>query len=163
MACRDLLGPEHAPLDSNASERALRVAALGRKDFLAAGHDDAGENLAGLFSLIGTCEANGVNTVEYLADVLLRVATHPAACIDELLPQRWWHCLATPPEQHLGTCGTLWVRDLLARKQRPRLGTRGNWKRFHPREVCVSRTNVNEAIPLLDKQPVQKTAFGCRG
>jgi transposase len=79
----------HLPIDNNASERALRVAALGRKNFLFVGHDEAGENLAGLYSLIATCEANEVNPVDYLADVLLRVQTHPAARIDELLPQTW--------------------------------------------------------------------------
>jgi len=79
----------HLPVDNNASERALRVAALGRKNFLFVGHDEAGENLAGLYSLIATCEANGFNPVDYFADVLLRVQTHPASRIDELLPHRW--------------------------------------------------------------------------
>ena len=79
----------HLPIDNNASERALRVAALGRKNFLFVGTDEAGENLAGLYSLIATCEANGVNPVDYLADILLRVQTHPASCIDDLLPHNW--------------------------------------------------------------------------
>jgi len=79
----------HLPIDNNASERALRVAALGRKNFLFVGTDDAGENLAGLYSLIATCETNGVNPVDYLADVLLRVQTHAASRIDELLPHNW--------------------------------------------------------------------------
>jgi len=79
----------HLPIDNNASERALRVAALGRKNFLFVGSDEAGENLAGLYSLISTCEVNGVNPVTYLAEVLLRVQTHPAARIDELLPHNW--------------------------------------------------------------------------
>jgi transposase len=83
----------HVPIDNNASERALRVAALGRKNFLFVGTDHAGENLAGLYSLIATCEVNGVNPVAYLADLLLRVQTHPASRIDELLPHRW-----KPPE-----------------------------------------------------------------
>ncbi len=74
---------------NNASERALRVATLGRKNFLFVGTDEAGETLAGLYSLIATCEANEVNPVAYLADVLLRVQTHPAARIDELLPHNW--------------------------------------------------------------------------
>jgi transposase len=79
----------HLPIDNNASERALRVAALGRKNFLFVGTDEAGENLAGLYSLIATCEVNGINPVAYLADVLLRVQTHPASRIDELLPYNW--------------------------------------------------------------------------
>jgi transposase len=88
----------HLPIDNNASERALRVAALGRKNFLFVGTNEAGENLAGLYSLIATCEANGVNPVDYLADVLLRVQTHPASRIDELLPQKWKPMNAEPPD-----------------------------------------------------------------
>jgi transposase len=88
----------HLPIDNNASERALRVAALGRKNFLFVGTDEAGENLAGLYSLIASCEVNGVNPVAYLADVLLRVQTHPASRIDELLPHNW-----KPPEAQPST------------------------------------------------------------
>jgi len=83
------LSDAHLPVDNNASEAALRICALGRKNFLFVGHDAAGENLAGLYSLIATCEVNGVNPLEYLADVLLRVQTHPASRIDELLPHNW--------------------------------------------------------------------------
>lgn len=82
------LADPHLPIDNNASERALRAAALGR-NFLFVGSDEAGENLAGLYSLIAACEVNGVNPVAHLADVLLRVHTHPASRIDELLPHRW--------------------------------------------------------------------------
>jgi transposase len=83
------LSDARLPVDNNASERALRVAALGRKNFLFVGHDEAGENLAGLYSLISTCEANGMNPAAYLADVLIRVQSHPASRIDELLPHNW--------------------------------------------------------------------------
>jgi transposase len=82
------------PIDNNPSENALRAVAVGRKNFLFVGNDTAGENLAGLYSLIGTCEANGINPLEYLADVLMRVQTHPASKIDELLPHNW-----KPPER----------------------------------------------------------------
>jgi len=77
------------PPDNNESEAALRVIALGRKNYLFVGHETAGSNLAGLYSLVATCEANGINPVEYLADVLMRVADVPAKKIDELLPHRW--------------------------------------------------------------------------
>jgi transposase len=87
----------HLPIDNNASERALRVAALGRKNFLFVGTDEVGENLAGLYSLIATCEVNGVNPVAYLADVLLRVQKHPASRIDELLPHHWKPPRPEPP------------------------------------------------------------------
>lgn len=77
------------PLDNNPAERALRAMALGRKNYLFVGSDEAGQNLAGLASLVATCEACGVNPEAYLADVLLRLDSHPAARLDELLPHRW--------------------------------------------------------------------------
>lgn len=83
------LDDEKLPPDNNASESALRVVALGRKNYLFVGNEDAGINVAGLYSLVATCEANGVNPLDYLSDVLLRVQDHPAAKIDDLLPHRW--------------------------------------------------------------------------
>jgi transposase len=77
------------PPDNNRSEAALRVVALGRKNFLFVGHEDAGDNIAGLYSLVATCNAYGVNPVDYLRDVLVRISSHPQARIDELLPDRW--------------------------------------------------------------------------
>ena len=79
----------HVPPDNNRSEAALRVAALGRKNFLFVGHEDAGDNIAALYTLVATCEAHGVNPFDYLRDVLMRVSTHPASDIDALLPHRW--------------------------------------------------------------------------
>ena len=83
------LGNPKIPPDNNRSEAALRVAALGRKNFLFVGHEEAGQNLANLYSLVATCEANGVEPTAYLADVLMRVSSEPAAKLDELLPHRW--------------------------------------------------------------------------
>ena len=77
------------PLDNNESESALRRVALGRKNFLWVGNQAAGENLAGLYSLVATCEANDVNPVAYLTDVLDRVNDHPNSRLDELLPHLW--------------------------------------------------------------------------
>jgi len=82
---------ERLPLDNNRSEGALRKAALGRKTFLFVGHEAAGENLAGLYALVATCEVNDINPEEYLADVLLRVQSHPQSRIGELLPHEWKH------------------------------------------------------------------------
>ncbi len=73
----------------NWSERALRVPALGRKNYLFFGGDEPGENIAGLYSLVQSCEVNGTDPQLYLADVLVRVKRHPHARIDELLPHRW--------------------------------------------------------------------------
>jgi transposase len=83
------LDDPNVPPDNNRSESALRSVALGRKNFLFVGHEDAGDNIAGLYSLVATCEANGVNPIDYLRDVMIRISTHPADRIDELLPDRW--------------------------------------------------------------------------
>jgi transposase len=77
------------PLDNNASERALRRVALGRKNFLFVGDLDSGKNLAGLYSLVATCEARAINPFAYLADVLSRIGEHPQRGLDELLPAAW--------------------------------------------------------------------------
>ena len=76
-------------LDNNLSENALRIIALGRKVFLFVGHHVAGDNLACLQTIVSTCRLHQVNPYEYIKDVLLRIQTHPASKLDELLPQNW--------------------------------------------------------------------------
>jgi transposase len=77
------------PLDNNASERSLRRIALGRKNYLFVGDVASGRSLAGLYSLVATCESRAINPFDYLADVLARVQDHTASAIDELLPDAW--------------------------------------------------------------------------
>jgi transposase len=77
------------PLDNNGSERALRRIALGRKNYLFVHDGDSGASIAGLYSLVATCEARQINPLEYLTDVLARVQDHPTSAIDELLPGAW--------------------------------------------------------------------------
>lgn len=79
-------------IDNNAAERALRVVALGRKNFLFAGSDGGGESAATLYSLIGTAKLNGIDPEGYLRNVLSRIADHPINRIEELLP---WHVAAS--------------------------------------------------------------------
>ena len=73
--------------------RWIDVVQLGRKNYLFVGHPRAGRNLAGLYSLVGSCIANRVEPTEYLTDVLPKI---PGAKTDDeldaLLPDRW-----TPP------------------------------------------------------------------
>ena len=42
-----------------------------------------------LASVLATCVLHGVNPQDYLADVLIRVQTHPTRQLDDLLPHRW--------------------------------------------------------------------------
>lgn len=73
-------------IDNNAAERALRVVALGRKNYLFTGSDRGGERAAAIYSLIGTAKLNDLDPEAYLRDVLSRIADHPINRIEELLP-----------------------------------------------------------------------------
>lgn len=74
------------PLDNNVSERALRVVAIGRKNFGGAGSIAGGEMLACLYSLAASCEAAGVDPFAYFRDVITRVGTEEP---QDLVPARW--------------------------------------------------------------------------
>jgi transposase len=76
-------------LTNNAAERALRGIAIGRKSWLFAGSDRGGERAAAMYALITTCKLNDVDPRVWLADALGRIADHPAARLDELLPWYW--------------------------------------------------------------------------
>jgi hypothetical protein len=82
-------------LSNNAAERALRGIALGRRSWLFAGSDRGGERAAAMYTLIATAKLNDIAPQAWLADVLARIADHPALRLDELLP---WHWKATRPQ-----------------------------------------------------------------
>ena len=69
--------------------RALRIIALGRKNFLLAGSNEHAQNLAILQTIVSRCQLNGVNPYEYIRDLIIRLRTHPKDRLDELLPWNW--------------------------------------------------------------------------
>lgn len=77
------------PLDNNVAERALRIVALGRKNFLFAGHVEGAQNLAVLQTVVATCALHRVNPYEYIKDLLIRMQTLPASQIEDVLPWNW--------------------------------------------------------------------------
>ena len=79
-------------IDNNAAERSIRPIALGRKNWLFAGSDKGGERAAGILSLIETAKLSGVDPEAYLRTVLTKIADHPIARIDELLPWKLGSC-----------------------------------------------------------------------
>jgi transposase len=79
-------------IDNNSAERALRVVALGRKNYLFAGSDAGGERAAAIYSLIGSAKLNGLDPEFYLRTVLSQVADHPVNRIADLLP---WNLTAS--------------------------------------------------------------------
>ena len=82
-------------LDNNPAERALRCVAIGRKNYLFAGSDAGGRRAAAIYALIESAKLNGLDPQHYLADVLARIADHPARRIAELLPWNWQAAGAT--------------------------------------------------------------------
>jgi transposase len=76
-------------LTNNAAERGLRGIALGRRSWLFAGSDRGGERAAAMYSLIVSAKLNDVDPRAWLADVLARIADHPAQRLHELLPWNW--------------------------------------------------------------------------
>lgn len=83
-------------LTNNAAERQLRGVALGRKAWMFAGSDRGGERAAAMYSLIATAKLNDVDPRAWLADVLARIADHPASRLHELLPWNWKAAQAAP-------------------------------------------------------------------
>lgn len=83
------LADPQLPLDNNFAERALRIVALGRKNFLFAGHVEGAQNLAILQTVVATCALHGVNPYEYIKDLLIRMQSLPASQIDDVLPWNW--------------------------------------------------------------------------
>jgi transposase len=73
-------------IDNNTAERALRVVALGRKNYLFAGSNAGGERAAAIYSLLGSAKLNGLDPELYLHHVLDRIADHPITRINDLLP-----------------------------------------------------------------------------
>ena len=89
VALNRFLDDPKLPLDNNFAERVLRIIAIGRKNFLFAGHVEGAQNLAVLQSIVATCALHNVNPYEYIKDLLIRMQTHPASRIDELMPWNW--------------------------------------------------------------------------
>jgi hypothetical protein len=78
-----------AEIDNNNLERLLRGVALGRKNYLHFASEGGGAAGAVAYSLIESCKLDAVEPWAYLKDVLMRVWTHPADRIAELMPRNW--------------------------------------------------------------------------
>jgi transposase len=86
---------EHGDLsiDNNASERAMRPVAIGRKNWLFVGSHQAGRRASVLMTLIATCKANLVEPWAWLKDVLIQLPH--GVPLESLLPNTW---LASHPQ-----------------------------------------------------------------
>ena len=109
--------------DNNVAERLVKVAAIGRKNYLFVGSERGGRGAAVLYSLVSSAKANGTEPFAWLRDLFTRLpyhrdgqAFHQSASnepvsspeLDELLPDQW---LAENP-------GHTWNIDELRREER---------------------------------------------
>jgi transposase len=76
-------------IDNNAAERALKRVAIGRKNRLFAGHDEAGASHARLYTLIASAERHGLDPQKYLTSVLTKVGQTKLSELDQFLPDAW--------------------------------------------------------------------------
>jgi len=79
------------PVDNGEVERLIRMIALGRKNWLFLGSDEAGRRAASVYSLVLSCYRLGVDPWAYFRDVLPKLGDtrFPASRLAELLPEAW--------------------------------------------------------------------------
>jgi transposase len=79
------------PIDNGIVERLHRRPAIGRRNYLFAGSHAAAERAAIAYSILGTCLLLDVNPVEYLADILPRLARGVVIARDvpAMMPAAW--------------------------------------------------------------------------
>jgi len=76
-------------LDNNHLERQIKPWAMGRRAWLFAGSELAGQRAAIVMSLVQSARLNGHDPWAYMRDVLARLPTQLNSHIEELLPHRW--------------------------------------------------------------------------
>jgi len=85
---RFLKNPDIA-IDNNECERAIKSWVLVRKNSLFAGSDMGAKAIALHLSFIATCKRNGINPVDWYADVLSRINSLKTSELQQLLPHNW--------------------------------------------------------------------------
>ncbi len=78
-------------IDDNMVENSIRPLAIGRKNYLFCGDDDAAQRAAVVYSLLATCKAYNINGRDWLEDVLRRMPEYELGGKDfsDLLPGNW--------------------------------------------------------------------------
>ena len=75
-------------IDNNVSERTLRHQAIGRKNWLFLGSENAGPRAAVLYSILAGAKRHRLEPWQYVREILLRLHAEDPK-LDELLPDRW--------------------------------------------------------------------------
>ncbi len=76
-------------IDNNLVENAIRPTALGKKNWLFFGSEEAGQRSAVIYTLIENCRLHGVEPYAYLKDLLQRLPHTTNQEVDQLTPLKW--------------------------------------------------------------------------
>ena len=76
-------------LSNNLAENAMRPVALGRRNWIHIGSEDAGPRVAAIVSIVETCRRHKIPVRRYLGSVLPGVGDFPINRIAELTPAAW--------------------------------------------------------------------------
>lgn len=76
-------------IDNNPVENAIRPTAIGKKNWLFVGDQDAGERGAILYTIIESCRLHQIDPFEYLRDTLTRLPLMTTADIPNATPAAW--------------------------------------------------------------------------
>ena len=73
-------------LSNNLAENSMRPIAIGRRNWIHIGHEQAGPKIAAIFSIVESCRRLGLPIRDYLAAVLPGLATRSIQSLDQLTP-----------------------------------------------------------------------------
>jgi transposase len=76
-------------IDNNLVENAIRPTAVGKKNWLFFGSEEAGQRSAVIYTLIENCKRHGVEPYTYLKDVLERLPATTNQEVGQLTPLNW--------------------------------------------------------------------------
>ena len=88
-ALTHFLDDGNVPIDNNAAENSVRPLAVGRRNWLFVGSQQAGERAGIVLSLIESAKLNGHDPWAYLKDVFERLPTLKNRDLAQLLPHNW--------------------------------------------------------------------------
>jgi transposase len=82
---------EHPQLElsNNLAENSIRPVALGRRNSIHIGSEQAGPRVAAILSVVETCRRLKIPVRDYLGSVLPGLGDFPAGRIAELTPTAW--------------------------------------------------------------------------
>jgi hypothetical protein len=89
VALERFLDDGRLPIHNNHSEQALRREAVGRKNWLFIGNDDAGDVNAAFVSLLASCQLHGIEPWSYLRDLFCLLPSWSSRRVLELAPVSW--------------------------------------------------------------------------